>query len=72
MFFRHTFLVCPEHEAEKIPAMHECPLCLRVQRDELLKACKAALESSSSRTGGECRCGACDLARAAIAKVEAA
>ncbi len=38
--------------------------------EDLLKACKAAVESSASLGGGQCRCGACNMARAAIAKAE--
>jgi len=37
---------------------------------ELIAALKACVESSASRTGGPCLCGACNMARAAIAKSE--
>lgn len=38
---------------------------------QMIEALKACIESSSSRTGGDCRCGACEKARAVLRKAGA-
>lgn len=43
---------------------------VRGQLNEARRALAACLESSSSRDGSPCKCGACELARSVLARTE--
>jgi hypothetical protein len=80
--FHPNKLICPKCEREIPDDSLMCRACLGMlppprkrgyliaAAPDMYEALKSSIESSSSPKGGPCKCGACDKARAALAKAD--